>query len=201
MAARRAGFPPLSGLLLRHPQFLSIPPLLPSVLHSIPPSSTPLPPHSTAFLAAPQLGGWLRDRKCPGAREDTQDQIQLSALVLVLGVLQDTCLPAVGPTRCHGDSFPGPKCAVRSASWASPRGLMGLQKKQLWWADVMITCLPVPPQLVAQGQFRVLKLPLGFIKVLQWVSSTLTHVLRGSSRPPGPQAPVAPCWAPVVPLG
>lgn len=26
-------------------------------------------------------------------------------------------------------------------------------------------------QLVAQAQFRVLKVPLGFIKVLQWVSS------------------------------
>lgn len=27
------------------------------------------------------------------------------------------------------------------------------------------------PQLVAQGQFTIIKQPLGFIKVLQWVSS------------------------------
>ncbi|CAF94937.1 unnamed protein product, partial [Tetraodon nigroviridis] len=33
----------------------------------------------------------------------------------------------------------------------------------------LLTCLPLFLQLVAQGQFRVLKLPLGFIKVLQWV--------------------------------
>ncbi len=30
----------------------------------------------------------------------------------------------------------------------------------------------VSVQLVAQGQFRVLKVPLGFIKVLEWVSSS-----------------------------
>lgn len=32
-------------------------------------------------------------------------------------------------------------------------------------------CVCLLLQLVAQGQFRILKVPLGFIKVLQWVSS------------------------------
>lgn len=36
-------------------------------------------------------------------------------------------------------------------------------------------------QLVAQGQFRVLKVPLGFIKVLEWVSSLNQHLLHSYS--------------------
>lgn len=36
-------------------------------------------------------------------------------------------------------------------------------------------CVFVCEQLVAQGQFRVLKVPLGFIKALQWVSGATTQ--------------------------
>lgn len=43
-----------------------------------------------------------------------------------------------------------------------------------WMAgmDVCLWICCVPLQMVAQGQFRILKVPLGFIKVLQWVSSS-----------------------------
>lgn len=40
---------------------------------------------------------------------------------------------------------------------------------------VNVKCVFVCEQLVAQGQFRVLKVPLGFIKALQWVSGFTTQ--------------------------
>ena len=50
----------------------------------------------------------------------------------------------------------------------------------------MITPPPPPPpplQLVAGGNFRVLKEPLGFIKVLEWVSSPKNAGIRPKIAP------------------
>jgi len=44
--------------------------------------------------------------------------------------------------------------------------------------NLLINLLLLCWQLVAQGQFTVLKQPLGFIKILQWVSSPMLHFIH-----------------------
>ncbi|KAK1801282.1 hypothetical protein P4O66_022966, partial [Electrophorus voltai] len=63
--------------------------------------------------------------------------------------------------------------AVSAATYASPRFSISLIYEQATKMDII-------NQLVAQGQFRVLKVPLGFIKVLEWVFAIFAFSTCGS---------------------